>query len=417
MSRKCGRLFTSVLVAVVLSFSAAAIAQAPIRDLRPTVVLISLDGFRYDYPEKFEAKTLKSLAKNGVRAKWMIPSFPTKTFPNHYTIATGLYPAHHGIIENNIWDFGTTFSLGKREEVQNPRWWLGEPIWVTAETQDHRAAAFFFPGTEAPIKGIRPSFWKEYVHETPHEERVDTVLGWLDLPKEKRPTVFTMYFSDADDAGHRYSPDSAETREAVLKVDTALKRLLDGLRVRKIEKQVNLIIVSDHGMATVDQQNAVLMDDVLDASKTERILWTGEIVQIFPKPGEEESIMAGLTSIQHATCWRKSEIPERLHYRDSSRIAPIICSADEGWFMTSRERYEGQKKRAEFSQLRGAHGYDNRYESMRAIFIGHGKAFKKGKVVEPFENIHIYELMCRILGLTPAKNDGDLARVRSFLRN
>lgn len=406
---------TGVLLLIIL-FAFAAFAQAPINDLKPTVILVSIDGFRYDYLDKYKPATLNRLAKKGVRAKWMIPSFPTKTFPNHYTIATGLYPEHHGIIENNIWDFGAIFNYGKREEVRNPRWWLGEPIWVTAEKQGQRAAAFFFPGTEAPIGGYLPTYWREYKHDTPHEERVDAVLSWLDLPVEKRPTLVTLYFSDVDDAGHAFSPESPQNREAVAKVDSAIGRLIAGLRARDIGKKVNLVIVSDHGMATVDQRNAVILDDYFDPQKAEQVLWTGEIVQIFPKTGEEDSIVHGLKAVQHASCWRKSEIPERLHYRDSPRIAPIVCSAEEGWFMTQRAKYEIQKKRADFEQLKGSHGYDNRYESMRAIFIGHGRAFKKGRTVEPFENIHIYELMCRILRLKPASNDGRFERVKQLLR-
>jgi predicted AlkP superfamily pyrophosphatase or phosphodiesterase len=406
--------------AVILAFAfiaaMSAISQNQLKDLKPTVILISLDGFRYDYFEKFKPPTLNRLAKEGVRAKWMTPSFPTKTFPNHYTVATGLYPEHHGIIENNIWDFGVTFGLGKREEVQNSRWWLGEPVWTTAEKQNQRAAAFFFPGTEAEIAGKRPTFWKQYDGKIPNNDRVDQILAWLDLPQVERPRMYTLYFSDVDDAGHGYSPDSEETKKALLTVDENVRRLMDGLRERKIDKKVNVIIVSDHGMATVDQKNAVVMDDYLDNDKTERVLTTGEIWQIFPKAGLEDQIMAGLKPILHAVCWRKNEIPERLQYRDSPRIAPIVCSADEGWFMTSRERYEEQKKRADFERLKGAHGYDNKYESMRAIFVGHGKAFKKKKVVEAFDNIHVYELMCKILGLTPAKNDGELNRVRGMLR-
>src|SRR5687768_8142001 len=180
---------TRVVIILLLVLAVTVVpAQQPIKDLKPTVILISLDGFRYDYLDKYHPPTLTALAKNGVRAKWMIPSFPTKTFPNHYTVATGLYPQNHGIIENNIYDFGTTFSLGKREEVQNSRWWLGEPIWVTAEKQGQRAGAFFFPGTETEIKGVRPTFWKQYEHELPNEQRVDTILSWLDLPLEERPT-------------------------------------------------------------------------------------------------------------------------------------------------------------------------------------------------------------------------------------
>ena len=275
--------FNSFLSAFVLNFG-----QKPIKDLKPTVILISFDGFRYDYIDKYKPKTLNKLAKNGVRAKWMIPSFPTKTFPNHYTIATGLYPEHHGIIENNIYDFDTVFSLGKREEVQNPRWWLGEPIWVTAEKQGQRAGAFFFPGTEAEIAGFRPTFWKNYDGKIPNETRVDTILSWLDLPVAERPTIYTLYFSDIDDAGHGFSPDSEETGKAVKEVDEDLKRLVDGLKKRKIYKKVNLIIVSDHGMAAVKPENSVILDELFDFEETERILWTGEIVQIFPKENKED---------------------------------------------------------------------------------------------------------------------------------
>lgn len=391
--------------------------QKPIKDLSPTVILISLDGFRYDYADKYKPKTLSKLAKNGVRAKWMIPSFPTKTFPNHYTVATGLYPEHHGIIENNIYDFGTVFTLNKREEVQNSRWWLGEPIWVTAEKQGQRAGAFFFPGTEAEIAGKRPTFWKEYDGKIPNETRVEQILSWLDLPKNERPTIFTMYFSDTDDAGHKYSPDSDELKKAVKKVDGDLKRLVDGLKKRKINEIVNLIIVSDHGMASVKTENSMILDNYFDFKKTERILWTGEIVQIFPKDGEEFSILENLKKLQHASCWRKSEIPERLHYQASPRIAPIVCSAEEGWYLTSNQRLEDRKNREDSGKVWGAHGYDNKYQSMQATFIAHGDAFKNGLLAEPFENIQVYNLMCDILGLKPAQNDGDFLKVRNLLKN
>lgn len=399
--------FTVIYILILLAYSEPAVyGQKPIKNLRPTVILIGLDGFRYDYINKFQPKTLNQLAKKGVRAKWMTPSFPSKTFPNFYTIATGLYPEHHGIVENNIYDFGTEFTMSKREEVQNSRWWLGEPIWVTAEKQNQRAGCFFFPGTETDVKGVRPTFWKEYTGKIANRERIDTILGWLDLPKEKRPTLYTLYFSDTDDAGHDFSPDAEETKQAALKVDNDLAYLVAGLKKRKIFKKVNLIIVSDHGMATVNHQNAIFLDDLFDVNKAEKILWTGEIVQIFPKDGQLRGIVADLQKIQHARCWEKSQIPERFHYYEGSRIAPIVCSADEGWMMTDHKYYEGQKKKPDFDRPHGAHGYDNQLESMRATFIAHGPAFKKGYVAEPFENINVYNVMTKILGLTPAPNDG-----------
>ncbi len=397
-------------------------AQKTVKHLKPTVILISLDGFRYDYLDKYKPPTLNRLASEGVRAKWMIPSFPTKTFPNHYAIATGLYPEHNGIVENNIWDFGTTFTLGNRSEVQNPRWWWGEPIWVTAEKQGVHAGAYFFPGTEAEIAGVRPSIWKVYDGKIKNDERVDTVLGWFDLPVDKRPQMITMYFSDPDDAGHAHSPDSDEVKDAVARVDKAVARLIGGLDARKIGNAVNIIIVSDHGMARVDGQNAVVMDDYLDSSLAERVLTTGEIWQIFPKedPTHNEDpthkIMSRLSQIQHATCWLKRDVPPRLHYNQGRRVAPVICSADEGWYMTSRERFEEMKKRNDFGRPHGAHGYDNRYQSMMATFIARGRAFRKHKIIEPFENVDVYNIMCRILGLKPAPNDGDTNHMKEMLR-
>lgn len=397
-------------------FAAFITAQKPIKDLKTTIILISLDGFRYDYLDKFQPPTLTRLARNGVRAKWMTPSFPTKTFPNHYTVATGLYPENHGIIENNIYDFGTVFSLGKREEVQNSRWWFGEPIWVTAEKQGQKAGAFFFPGTEAEIAGKRPTFWKEYDGAISNEKRVDQILAWLDLPQNERPTFFTLYFSDTDDAGHSFSPESVELKNAVEKVDRDLARLYEGLKARKIDKKVNLIIVSDHGMATVYQKNVVLLDDYFDFADTDRILWTGEIVQIFPKEGKLDEIAAKLKNVEHAVCWKKPEIPERLHYNKGSRIAPIICSAEEGWILTNKERFAQAQKNPNFDKPRGAHGYDNKYQSMQATFIAHGAAFKKGKIIEPFPNVNVYNVMAKILKLTPAPNDGDAKFVKQVLR-
>jgi predicted AlkP superfamily pyrophosphatase or phosphodiesterase len=392
----------------------------PVKNLKPTIILISLDGFRSDYLTKYKPETLNYLARKGVRAKWLIPSFPTKTYPNHYTIATGLYPQNHGIVENNMYDkeFNAVFTLSKREEVENGRWWLGEPIWVTAEKQGQRSGSLFFPGTEAEIAGKRPTYWKRYDSNMPNPERVDTILSWLDAQPAERPTCLSLYFSDVDDAGHEFSPDSVETKRAVAKVDGEIGRLVKGLQARKIFKRVNLIIVSDHGMATVDLNNAILLDEIFDTELAERIFWTQEIVSIFPRSGKEEEIYSALKARlpPQAKVYRKSETPERFHYRNHQRIAPLVVLPEEGWVLTSRQRFAAMKEKGDLRKVKGGHGYDNGLESMRAIFIAHGKAFKQGKVVEPFENIHIYNIMTQSLGLRPAKNDGSFAVARYVLR-
>ena len=409
-----------IISALVLCFCLTVSAKIKaITDLDPTVILISIDGFRADYLKRYNPKNLNRLAKNGVRAKWMTPSFPTKTFPNHYTVATGLVPENHGIIANNMYDpeFDSVFKLSKREEVQNQRWWGGEPIWVTAEKQGQIAGAFFFPGTEAPIGGKHPTYWKTYDGGIPNEKRVDTILSWIDLPKKKRPTIFTLYFSDIDDAGHDYSPESKKTGKAVKRIDKIIGRLTSGLSKRGVLEAVNLIIVSDHGMAEVDQRNVVILDEMFDTSLAKQILWVSEITQIFPKEGKEDEIYNSIKSKlpPEARIYRKSEVPARFRYRNHRRIAPLLVLPKPGWRVASREYFERTKARDNLDAPKGSHGYDNEHPSMRALFIARGPAFKQGYVAKPFKNVEVYNLMCKILGLKPAENDGDFENVSEML--
>ncbi|MEZ5306924.1 MAG: ectonucleotide pyrophosphatase/phosphodiesterase [Pyrinomonadaceae bacterium] len=409
-----------VLFAITFAGSHSLVFGQKVKDLQPTVILISLDGFRNDYLDKHKPANLQKLIKRGTRAEWLQPSFPTKTFPNHYTIVTGLYPSHHGIIENNIYDpiaMGS-FSLGNRAEVQDPRWWKGEPIWVTAKKQGLPTAAFFFPGTETAIQGIRPDIWREYDGKIENSERVDAVLDWLAMPREKRPRIITMYFSDTDDTGHAYGPDSKELKATVLKVDKDIGRLLSGLKRMGIEKKVNVIVVSDHGMAPVPKSNKIILDEMFDVSLTEKIMWIGEFVQIFPKEGQRQKIYDSIESKlpNGAKIYKREELPARFHYSGDPNIAPLIVLPPEGWVLTTRARYERGMADAEASDVTGSHGYDNELESMRAIFIGAGPAFRKRYVAKPFANIEVYNVMCRILGIAPAANDGDINFAKDLLR-
>ncbi|MFN0110492.1 MAG: ectonucleotide pyrophosphatase/phosphodiesterase [Blastocatellia bacterium] len=391
-----------------------------IKDLKPTVILISLDGFRSDYLDKYPTPTLGLLAKKGVRAKWMTPSYPSLTFPNHYAIATGLYPDHNGIVANNMYsaEFNETFSMSKRAEVENGRWWLGEPIWVTAEKQGQRSGAFFFPGTEAEIGGKRPSIWKMFDDNFPNFERVDTILSWLDKPQAERPTIITLYYSDVDHGGHDAGPNSENVKQAIDRVDQALSRLVEGLKARGIFDRINLLIVSDHGMARVDPRNVVALDDYFDSTQAHQIAWNSSMVHIFPKPGMDEAIYASLKAkAPHVAVYRKQEIPARFHYGTSPRVGEIVVMAEEGWSLNSRDRVRPVQPSADGSvSYRGAHGFDNQLESMRAFFIGHGPAFRRGQIVEPFANVDLYNVMAKILKLKPARNDGNKATLRTLLR-
>jgi predicted AlkP superfamily pyrophosphatase or phosphodiesterase len=423
MNRQLIRRVGSVAVALYW-LSLSLLAQTPARPadvLKPTVILISVDGYRADYFQRYPSPALQLLARRGVRARWLEPAYPSLTFPNHYTIATGLYPDHHGIVANNIYDpeFKQTFTMAKREEVQNGRWWLGEPIWVTAEKQEQRAGAFFFPGTEAEIRGQRPTFWKEFDDKFPNFERVDTVLSWLALPAAERPTLITLYFSDVDHAGHDFGPDSAEVRQAIATVDASLGRLVAGLKTRGQFEQVNLIIVSDHGMARWEPRNVIMLDDYFELAQAETVQWSGAMVNIFPKADAGLALYESLKAKVpvHVKVYRKQDLPARFHYGTSRRTGEIIVMADEGWQLARRDRYRAPQPAGKGKPfVRGMHGFDHQLASMRAFFLGHGPAFKRGRVARPFPNVDVYHVMARILGLQPAANDGSPATASAVLR-
>jgi predicted AlkP superfamily pyrophosphatase or phosphodiesterase len=389
--------------------------------VREPLILISIDGFRADYLDWYAHPTLDALIKEGVRARWMTPSYPSLTFPNHYAIATGLYPEHNGIVHNDMFDpvFNAHFALGKREEVQNSRWWAGEPIWITAEKQGLKASATSWPGSEAEIEGRRPTFWKAYDDKVPDLDRVNAVLALLDLPADQQPAFLTLYFSDVDHAGHSFSPNSPKVGEAIAKVDSALAELVKGLRARNIYQSANIIVVSDHGMAPIPPQNIIILDDYFAAREAKEVAWGAELTNIFPKPGHEEALFRTIKrdQLQHAQCYRKQEVPWRFHYRDNRRIGAVVCMADESWKMVSRSWYEDDRKKPNRPKnVRGAHGYDNQLRSMRAIFIARGPAFRRGATVDAFPNVDVYNVMTSVLGLVPAQNDGTPGAARAVLR-
>ncbi|HSI88714.1 MAG TPA: ectonucleotide pyrophosphatase/phosphodiesterase [Pyrinomonadaceae bacterium] len=408
-----------VIVSAIVALSACAAAQQRTPAQDQSILLISIDGFRDDYFELYKPPTINRLASEGTRAKWMLPAYPTKTFPNHYTIVTGLYPDNHGMIENNMWDPETNavFGLNRREEVENPRWWGGEPIWNTAQKQGLIAGAFFWPGTETAIGGMQPKFWRPYQDDTPHNERVDTVLGWFDLPSAERPRMMTLYFSDVDGAGHRNGPDAPQTREAVMRVDRSINRLMDGIAERGLLNSVNVILTSDHGMAPYKMRDAIILDELFDQRDAHRVFWVSEFTQIFPRPGREKAILNALKKNlpKSASVYGRGRFPARFKFGDNDRVAPIVVVPNEGTILTTRQRYNAAEKDGNLDQIRGGHGYDNELVSMRAMFIGYGPAFKNGFVAEPFEAVDVYELMCRILGIKPAKNDGKFERISAVL--
>jgi predicted AlkP superfamily pyrophosphatase or phosphodiesterase len=392
----------SLLLLLAGSRSSGDVSGVPVG---PIVVLIGLDGFHPSYLSRPPSRHLRELARQGVQARWMTPVFPSLTFPNFYTIATGLYPEHHGIVSNTMLDSLGSFSLRDRSSVEDPRWWGGEPIWVTAVKQNQRAATYFWPGSEAEIKRVRPTYYKIYDSSVPDAARVWQVLQWLSLPSAQAPSLLTVYFNDVDDAGHRFGPNAPETDSAIARVDCAVGALMAGLEQRGLTSKVNLIVVSDHGMAEVAPDHVIHLEQLIDTAAV-NLVDQGPIVSLSPKSGRGDEIVGQLRKSSHLKVYRKSEIPAALHYRANSRIQPILAIADEGWIATARSGG---------GSPRGMHGYPPDLPSMRALFLARGPAFARGAVVPPFQNIHVYDLVAHILKLTPAANDGSLDSIRAVL--
>lgn len=380
------------------------------------LILISIDGFRWDYLQKYPAPTLQKLATAGVHARRLTPSFPTKTFPNHYTLATGLHPEHHGIVSNFFFDptLNASFNKNQAADSADPRWWQqGEPVWITAEKQGLRTACYFWPGSNVEIHGARPRLSRTFDGTVPSNQRVDDLLSWLDLPPEQRPQFCAFYLNVVDVVGHKAGPDAPETAAAVKEADDAVGRLLAGLEARGLRKRTNLVVVSDHGMTPCSSDRIIFLDDLMDLS-TVQVESYGPNGGVRPKTETAAELVAKIRAkhVSHLQVFLREEVPEQLHYRDNPRIPPVVLIADDGWNIDTKL---GWPKRQP-SYDHGTHGYDPASPDMGALFIASGPAFKSGVEIPAVENIHVYNLLCAALGLKPAPNDGDHRLARAVLR-
>lgn len=410
------RLAVSMLLVLAALGCGGRVAPAPAAG-RPIVILISLDGWGWDYLQRFSPPTLSRLAAEGVRAEGLIPQFPSKTFPNHYTIVTGLTLARHGIVSNNMRDpeIPGRFSLSRRDVQADPRWWGGEPIWNTVERQGGVSAPMFWPGSETVIGGRRATYWTAFDDDLPNEDRVDQLLEWLRLPDGKRPSFLTLYFSDVDVAGHRWGPDAEQTRLAALKVDGDVGRLVAGVTAAGLAGRVNYVIVSDHGMSALSRDRVIVLDDYLDPATADVIDWS-PVLGLAPKDGNVGGLYAALKDQHpHLDVYQRHEIPAAHGLANHPRLPPVIGIADDGWQIVSRAEVARWSEPGR-APPGGAHGYVATTQSMQGLFIAAGPLLQRGLVFKPFENVHLYNLMCAMLGVQPSHNDGDPAVVRDMLR-
>jgi predicted AlkP superfamily pyrophosphatase or phosphodiesterase len=392
-------------------------ALAPPRlpaDVQAPVILVSIDGFRNDYTDRGLTPTLQRLIDTGTRARAMRPSYPSITFPNHYTLVTGLRPDHHGVIANFMRDPqipGVMFSMFDRDTVGDARWWNdGKPLWTSVREAGGRAAAMFWVGSEAPVHGAKPEYWRPFDISVQPAQRVEQVLTWLDLPTDQRPHFITLYFDTVDTAGHLHGPDAVQTNAAIAQVDGALGQLLAGLEQRGLAGKVNLVVTSDHGMLATTPEHEIYLDDYIDASQIE-LTWTGAYAAFNPLPGGEAEAAKLLGQHEHFQCMTADQIPARFAYGSHRRVPRYHCPAAPGWQLTTREALKRKGHR-----LYGEHGYDNQLAQMQSPFIAWGPAFKPGHEIAAIDNVDVYPLLAHLVGVAPAANDGALERTADALR-
>ena len=382
------------------------------------VLLISFDGFRADYLDWYDTPNIDKFTENGVRAIGMKPSFVTKTFPNHYSIATGMYVENHGLIGNEFYDqkLDDYYTLRDRNKVEDPKFYGGEPIWASAEKQGVKTASFFWVGSEAPIGGLYPSKWKRYDHDFPFGERIDSVAHWFSLPQQERPRLCLLYFHEPDATGHDFGPKSTETGMMVTQMDSIFGLLIEKMSNLDIFPQLNIIAVSDHGMAEISSDRTV---DLSEYTNMDAIIQegAGPYAMLY---GENETAVKkaviDLKKAPHISVFLKNKIPDRFHFKNNYRIKDALVLADEGWYINN-QAISSSSTAGAYIPTGGTHGYDNDLKSMHALFVANGPSFKNGVIAKPFENVNVYPMIAYILGIVPNPEiDGRLENTSHILK-
>jgi len=377
-------------------------------------VILSLDGNRWDYPEYYEMPFFDSLATVGVKAR-MEPSFPSSTFPNHYTMATGLVPDHNGLVNNSYWNPETQhgYAIRDPESRYDPRYYLGEPIWVTAQKQGVKCASIYWVGSDIPIKDTYPTYYRRW-DEEPHwtfSERCDEIVRLMSLPEKERPRLVMGYFDEPDHMGHVFGPMSPETKEMCEEMDSLVHNLYLRLMALPYAHKINFIVAGDHGMTPISKDRAVCATDYISMDWVERFVGDTP-TSIWVKEGYVDSVYNHLSGVEHIRVWKKGEVPEYLHYGTSNRLGEVIVCPDLGWQFGLRGARNG-----------GNHGFDCKELDMMVAFRAIGPDFKENFDApytegeqSSFRNIDLYPLLCHLLGIKPAPVDGKLERIQKILK-
>lgn len=400
--------YHKVFILLVLSFMPELIsADNGKKDDGNYTIIVSLDGFRWDYPQLHNTPNLEEMSHRGVSAI-MRPSYPSSTFPNHYTLVTGLVPDHHGIINNSFWDRKNErqYSMGDSLTRNNPDYYKGEPIWITAEKQGVTTGSLYWISSDIDIKGMYPTYYKVWADEPrlSFAGRIDTALAWFNKPEAERPHLITLYMEEPDGAGHRSGPRGDETHKTVQTMDSLIGVLMKGIEKLPFSNQVNLIVTSDHGMTDISPDRFVNINDYLKPGWYDHIVGSNPS-SIFCNESYRDSIHIALSEVEHIRIFRKEEIPSQLNYGTNENVGDLIVIADCGWQFGFKPL-----------PTKGAHGYDTTCSDMHVIFFAYGPDFKKAYKGTTFDNTAIYSLIAALLGIKPAETDGDINQVTQFFR-
>ncbi|MDR1951531.1 MAG: ectonucleotide pyrophosphatase/phosphodiesterase [Bacteroidales bacterium] len=374
------------------------------------VVVLSMDGFRWDYDQLVGTPNLDKIAKKGVKSKGLQPVFPTGTFPSHYSMATGLYPDEHGLVANRFFDkaLQQEYSIRNNEAVGNPRFYGGEPIWNTARRQGLVTASYFWVGTEAPIGGLHPNIWKSFDNNVTFTQRIDSVISWLKRPEKDRPQLIMLYFEEPDYTAHGNDPvRSGETHRMVKYCDSLVGILDQKLQALPIAKNISLVVVSDHGMTPVDANRTVFLENYLKESWIQNSSWGSPMCLMDIYPEKLDSALMMLRYAPNVKAWRPENLPKRFNYGHNPNIGNLVILADSAWSLA---------KTPPGSRKRGDHGFDNQNRDMYGIFYAYGPKFEKNKVVPEFMNLQLYNIIAHLLNIRPAQTDAKLEDV-NFLFN
>lgn len=369
-------------------------------------ILISIDGLRHDALNQGVTPNLDAMAAEGVRTKALVPQFPTKTFPNHFSIVTGVVPSRHGLVNNTMFDDELgKYSLGNRKAVADGRWYQAEPIWVTAEKAGIRTATLFWPGSEAAINGIRPSQYKPFDDTMPPAARVEQVLAWLTQKDERRPHFLTLYFEHVDTESHIHGVSSPKSLQAISMVDEQIGRLRRSIEQLGLTDQVNLIVVSDHGMTPSSLDRLVVLDDLYEHDQIKPTIY-GEVTGFEPLPGVTiDPNNLPIAPHPHFPCWHKSKVPARWQYSDHPRIPTIVCVVDDGYIAAS-ESHLAKIQRGERHASKGAHGYRPELTDMHGVGFAIGPDMAENKQLPNTTSLHIHAVLLQLLGLDDPNDTG-----------